>query len=726
MSGLTGSHCVVIVKDIVNRMEQAAEQARWQLDYRLYHALTYLSDAFIPLLLLAKKSRERVMPEEYIRSSWPDVDRIVMHEGRLPALMHLVFQCCFWSDNSKKCIPIVHILTKGIPKRCQVRSLIDIIDKLQQGDRSLMNFILDIFTCFSLGGYEHSQVRPVFPIRKKLYSSLIFDKRAKRNVRDLFMKVRNDTDLRRGKEKQKKVYVNAGLMTLVVREYLCTCVRLIPSLHNVLKRHCDWAAFEEEVFAHSDKARCLMNHNNAVDLPWFTNLDSVLNSKKNTKGSSIYQPIKNAFVATLNNSMSSVEVDALCSGQQTRIGAQGTFLYEQLDPGVAAVLRKTVSLYDVDSVGLHITSQQPLTSQEAQHAISTGQLPLTAFGCSAESAADIERVQAAYKQEERAKFVHQLVLRLWKNPVDFALTSLLFRELELKNSVRLHPLPIHYVQYQYLALLKRHQLPPTTSLEQVAAQHGKVNVCMQCKTVRSFVVTPESNKKSFSFYAYGTDRVTVDHVTLKIYCTGKKRNDKPTNTKKLSALLSSGDTFNPLDAERAVKKDKKRKLKKEGEWAQSQRCRDTEISTFYILGQMFEFFGKSYLLCCHCGRLTEFDGRRYYHDSFVCGCCIQESENTEPQHCLMCTKERRKKTVMTTYKDIISDTGGGQGERITIHLCPSHNKPWIVSEYEKHAQTPLTMSRILQGYAEGWKTVTTASGQSVTVAATSGRKRARR
>lgn len=719
--GLTGSRCVQLIQRCVERIEERAGAAADAGHHRLYHSLTYLSDSFIPLLLLAQKSQERIMPVEHIRSSWPNVDRNVMHQGRLPALMHLVFQCCFWSDNSKKSIPIVHILTKGVPKRCQVRSLIDIIDKKQQEDRSLMNFILDIFNCFSLGGYEHSRVRPVFEMRKRLYSNLIFDKNAKNNVRTLFMHARYDTDLRKGKE--KKVYENAGLMTLAVREYLCTCVQLIPSLHRVLVHHCDWASFEADVFLQADRARTLMNHNFAASHYWFSGLDAALNTKKSNKDSSIYQPIKNAFVSTLTTAMTNLEVDALCSGQPLpRIGEKGTFLYEQLDEQLRQAVSHTLSLYDLDQVGLHITDQLPLNQTEVQHIIQRGLLPLTAFGCSSESAAALRRVQEEYKREERAKFVHQLVAQLWQSPVDFALTHCLFREVELRNSVRLYPLPLHYVQYQYLALLRRHKLPLNTSLDWLAAHYGQIKVCMQCRTVRSFVVTPESNKKSFSFYAYGTDRVTIDHVTRRIYCTGKKRNDKPANMKKLSALLSSGDNFNPLDAERAVKKDKKRKLKKEGEWAQSQRCRETEITTFSILGEMFEFFGKSYLLCCHCGLFTEYNGRRYYEDAFVCGCCIQESE-APPLRCFMCTKERRKKSAMTTYKDIISDTGGGQGERITIHLCSTHNKPWIAAEYERHEQQPLTMSRIQQGYAEGWKSVTTASGKTVTVAATIRKRR---
>lgn len=718
--GLTGDSCVELIMKHVNRIEALADAARSASNIQLYHSLTYVSDAFIPLLLLAQSSKNSIMPEEHIRDSWPSIDKNVMHEGRLPALLHLVFQCCFWSDNSKKNIPIVHILTKGVPKRCQVRSLIDIIDKKQQEDRSLMNFILDIFNCFALGGYQHSAVRPVFEMRKRLYSNLIFDNKAKNNIRTLYMHSedkQSQSEPSRGKKKQKNVYVNAGVVTLAVREYLCTCVRFIPSLYKVLVERCDWANFENNVFANADRARTLMNENFSAGYYWFRNMDAAIHTKKSNKDSSIYQPTKNAFVSTLLSSMTAIETDHLCSKEYS--AAANKFLHEQLDPGVRDLMLSALKLYSSD-VHLAFTEVLPTTVAEAAKFIEHYRFPLSSFGCSTESVAALRQAQERYGHEERAKFIHQLATQLWKKPIDFALTSFILRQLELRNSVRLQPLPFHYLYYQYTAILNRYKLPDDTTLTDVMERYGKISVCMQCKTVRSFVVTPESNRKSFSFYAHGNDRVVVDHVSLKIYCTGKKRDDKTNTVSSASAVtkgLSSvmkGDNFNPLDIEKAFKKEQKRKLKKEGELQQSQLCRQTEIKTFSILGKMFDFFGKSYVLCCYCARVTEYSGRRFYDDAFVCGCCMQDME-TLPINCSMCNKRERKKGSFATYREVISDTGGGADERITIHLCPAHNKDWIAAEYQQHAVKPLRMSRIIQGYNEGWESVTTASGRSVTV-----------
>ena len=721
--GLKGDSCIQLIMKYVEKIEKKAEKASREGDHKLYHSLTYVSDSFIPLLLLAQSSKKNIMPVKHIQDSWPSVDKNVMHEGRLPALMHLVFQCCFWSDNSKKSIPIVHFMTKGVPKRCQVRSLIDIIDKKQQEDRSLMNFILDIFNCFALGGYEHNKTRPVFEMRKRLYSNLIFDRKAKNNVRNLYTHCKIITEVKKGKQKQKKVYENANIMTLAVREYLCTCVRLIPSLHEVLVDRCDWNSFEEDVFSNSDRARQLMNDNFASGHYWFANMDAVISAKKTNKDSNIYQPIKNAFVSTFNSSMISFETDYLCSKEyasRQHAASQSTttttFLHDKLDKGVTALLSTALNLYD--DTQLTITEEVPQTKEECIQFIEENRIPLVCFGCSVESALAVKQVHEKYNEEERAKFIHLLTEQLWKKPIDFALNSFIFRELDLKNSVRLQPLPLHYIQYQYIAILHRYGLPETTSLEAVVRKYGKISVCTQCKTVRSFVVTPETNKKSFSFYAHGNDRVVVDHVTMKIFCTGKKRDDKVAATSSYKNIATiAGDNFNPMDMEKAFKKDRKRKLKKEGERRQSQLCRQTEIKTISIVGQMFDFFGKSYVLCCYCARITEFDGRRYYDDAFVCGCCTQESE-TLPVTCSMCVKKERKRGTFATYKDIISDVGGGQGERISIHLCPSHNKPWIAAEYENHSHMPLSMSRIIQGFDESWRSVVTASGSSVTIAQT--------
>lgn len=723
---VTGTSCARLIMKEVTANEGRAEAARTKGDTALYHALTYLSDSFIPLLLLAQSKGDAVLPQEHILNSWPSVDKNVMHEGRLPALMHLVLQCCFWSDNSKKSIPIVHILTKGVPKRCQVRSLIDIIDKKQQEDRSLMNFVLDIFNCFSLGGYQHSSVRPAFELRKRIYSNLIFDKKAKNNLRLLFKKKKTVIEIKRGRRVPKEVYENANTVTLAVREYLCICVRRVPALYEVLVERCGWKSFEKDVFQSADRARQLMNENFAMGYFWYTNIDSIVSTKKSNKDSNIYQPIKNAFVSTLLTSMNNTEADHLCSREYVTASGGGVqrLMADRLDPDVRAVITAALSLYREDQE-IIVTEQAPHNDSECAALIKAGRFPLVCFGCSSESAAALRSVHEGYKQEERAKFIHALAQQLWKRPIDFALSSFLFQQLQLRSSVRLRPLPLHYLWYQYLAIVRRYGLPEDSSLESVARNYGKIRICMQCKTIRSPVVTPETNKKSFSYYAHGSDHVVVDHVTGKIYCTGKKRDDKlgrsgggGGSSYKKFAALSKGDNFNPLDMDKAFKKDQKRKLKKEGEARQSRLCRETEISTLYILGYAVDFLDKSYLLCCYCGRLTEYNGRRYYDDAFVCGCCTQETE-AQPVSCSICNRKERKRGSFATYKNIINESG----DPITIHLCATHNKRWIAVEYEQHSTYPLTMSRILQGYQESWRSVTTASGNKVTISQSNKRRR---
>jgi len=701
------------IYECVNQLETAAEQALNTEQYGLYRSLTYLSDAFIPVLLLAEDCGPVEIQKEQIRKFWPCVDKNVMHEGQLPALMHLVLQCCYWADNSKKAIPIVHMMTKGIPKRCQVRSFIDIIDKKQQEDKSIMNFILDVFNCFALGGYEHSRQRPVFDVRVRLYKNLIFSSGAKDHIRKWFMDSYMVTTSVKGVPKKKKVYRHANIVTLAVREYLCTCIQLLPSLHEVLVDRCDWASFEKDVFSTADSARQLMNDNYAIKHYWFEGMDSAVNSKKSGKESNIYQPIKNAFVSTLLNYMDSVETNHLCEQS-----ADARYLHEQLDPGVQDLLRAALSLYEGSPIT--VTEDIPADAEECARFVKERRFPLCCFGCSRNSAAAIRATQKAYYKEERAKYIQLLVQKLWRDPlstVDFALTSFLFRQRGLCSSVNVQLLPAHYILYQYMAIVTRYGLPQDTSLQYIAQNYGKIYVCTQCRTVRSFVVTPETNAKSASFYAYGNSRVVIDHNTKKIYCTGKKRDGKTgvsTSYKTLENIINC-DNFNPLDAEKALKKERKRRLKKEGEKKQSSLCRQTEIARYPILGKILHFFGKSYILCCHCARITEFNGRRYYQDAFVCGCCTEEKSEELPVICSLCEKKERKKGSFGMYQDIVSDAGGGHGERITIHLCPSHNKSWIAAEYRHHAEQPLSMSRIIQGNEEAWRTTTTSSGTSVTL-----------
>lgn len=707
---LTGIKCKAFIMSCVKKLESAADAAAAEEKYELYHSLTYLSDAFIPILLLAEDRKHLVIAKDQIREFWPCIDRVVMHEGQLPALLHLVLQCCYWSDSVKKAVPIIHMLTKGIPKRCQVRSFIDIINKMQQADKSIMNFILDVFNCFALGGYRHSKQRPVFEVRSCLYKNLIFSSGAKDHMHKWFMDHYFTDVMIKGVPKKKKVYRHANIMTLAVREYLCTCIRLIPGLHDVLVERCNWSSFEEDVFQTADSARRLMNDNFTINRYWFADMDAAVNSKKSGKDSNIYQPIKNAFIPTLITQMNTVETSYMCDFEADK---QPTYLHEQLDDCVKRLICKTLTFYRGKQ--LLVTEEIPRSAAESEQFIEQGKFPLCCFGCSVQSARQIRIAQQEYYREERAKIIYQLVHQLWEgceNMADFALCSFLFRRLHLNMNVTLQLLPAHYLLYQYMAIVCRKGLPLDTSIQHVAERHGKICVCMQCKTVHSFVVTPESNAKSSTFYAHGNSRVIIDHDTGYIYCTGKKRDGKGSNPASYKTLqsIAKGDNFNPLDAEKAVKKERKRQLKKQGERKQSNLCRDTRITEYNILGRVLHFFDKSYILCCYCGRLTEFSGRRYHHDAFVCGCCTEQKKQVLPITCSLCKRTERTKGSFATYRDVISDIGGGGGERITIHLCNTHNKPWIASEYSRHESEPLSMSRIVQGNQERWTTANTSAG----------------
>jgi hypothetical protein len=91
-------------------------------------AMNVYSDMFIPLMshLLKDASDETLLTDNGrgapIETLIPTTAFTV---DSLPHCAHLMMKCSFWTDS--KMTPLVHILTKCTPQRCQIRSLAGII-----------------------------------------------------------------------------------------------------------------------------------------------------------------------------------------------------------------------------------------------------------------------------------------------------------------------------------------------------------------------------------------------------------------------------------------------------------------------------------------------------------------------------------------------------------------------------------------------------------------------
>ena len=143
-------------------------------DSAVRHSLLLYMDMFLPLVhymelhgysdeLLCSDLGGGAPIEQHMPTS-------CFHEGMLPNYVAKLMQCSFWSDNGKQ-EPIVHLLSKSTPQRCQIRSLTHIVYNYSRLNDDVYDFLLSAFKCSLLGGYRGVQ-RPSFTQRLAIHKQL--------------------------------------------------------------------------------------------------------------------------------------------------------------------------------------------------------------------------------------------------------------------------------------------------------------------------------------------------------------------------------------------------------------------------------------------------------------------------------------------------------------------------------------------------------------------------
>ena len=127
-------------------------------------------DMFIPLMLYMEThdTSDDHMCED--NGEGAPIEKLLptkaFHEGMLPDNISDLMKCSFWSDNGKM-EPIVHLLSKSTPQRCQIRSLTLIMLNYCKMHDNVYDFVVNALKCSMLGAYRGCK-RPSIHIRKNI------------------------------------------------------------------------------------------------------------------------------------------------------------------------------------------------------------------------------------------------------------------------------------------------------------------------------------------------------------------------------------------------------------------------------------------------------------------------------------------------------------------------------------------------------------------------------
>ena len=238
------------------------------------HMLGLYEDMFIPLM----DHLQRFPSDDVLLTDNGDgapIERLLptkaFHVGELPDCVRLMMQCSFWNDS--KMTPLVHILTKCTPQRCQIRSLAGIIYNYSRLHDDVYTFMRAITKASMLGIYKESS-RPTLRIRQCIVKAL--DGLSRNQFLDWMQKGHQQ------------------FLFFAVKEYIVFATRHIPSLLQVLRDNYRWDEFENVVRRAMDGVRGILTE----DVLELNGVEQCI--RDSSRGSThMYRPRKTTFCRVL-------------------------------------------------------------------------------------------------------------------------------------------------------------------------------------------------------------------------------------------------------------------------------------------------------------------------------------------------------------------------------------------------------------------------------------------
>jgi len=230
-------------------------------------------DMFIPLMLYMEKNStsDDHMCED--TGEGAPIENLLptraFHEGMLPDHVSDLMKCSFWSDNGKM-DPIVHLLSKSTPQRCQIRSLTLIMLNYCKLHDNVYDFVVNALKCSMLGAYRGC-VRPSIRVRKKIHD--VFSNMSRKDFL-VFMQNRHQQ-----------------LLFFTIKEYLIFAAVHIPALHRELQLRYKWDDFEKRVTKTMNTVRSMITDDNIMS---FLGVERYLTSVTRLQPH-LYRPRKHPF-----------------------------------------------------------------------------------------------------------------------------------------------------------------------------------------------------------------------------------------------------------------------------------------------------------------------------------------------------------------------------------------------------------------------------------------------
>lgn len=606
---------ITAIQTIVNTTIELME-AEHLPEYISFCVFIYY-DAHVPLMCAIEDANVQTMKAAFHKYQPKTQD--VLQEGNLPDIINYQLKCSFWNENKPKMQPIVHLMCKALPQRCQIRNLREIIANYCQTDDLVHHFMRTALLCSLLGMYKHSKVRLNWQARKRILHRFVYMKPNRMQMQEwLFAMYQH-------------------LLFYIIKEFLTYSMAMIPALYNELCRTYKWHTFERTVHTAMDNVRVSIETNvmrSNVIAEWLGHVESTLLQVNKQQLGNLFRPQRQTFTQTV------IHICHRIDETNQHVNPHVAFPMEHI-----LLLRKMVQRVPRGKVRIDW---------------------LRYFNVKQSSINALENMYEHYQQNTYRSDLRKLLQNSSRH--DFECIRELFVAFQQNHhDIRIFMLPKHYYDAQCVALRRRYGLEPDAEME---PHVGQVYVCLSCNTFKGFII--KSNVKCNNLFANGHHKIIVDDETLKCYCG---RRCEKTDTKKRKRIAVEA-FLEGVELEEHRKRRAKKDWKTQRKVMQNNLCAQTECVKFNMLGCLFQFYDHLYLFCPSCGNPTMFDSTLYDENGFTCGQCLQEGTLYTNISCFMCNTYRGKDS-WTTISCLCEDDSTE-----SVAICNGCYKPWL-RQYEQ-------------------------------------------